>query len=30
MIQMGLEEKSWIEDSWSEEAQWPQEFCLSE
>ena len=31
MIQMRLEEKSWIKESWQEEEeQWPREFCLGE
>jgi hypothetical protein len=30
MIQRRLEEKSWSEGIRSEEAQWPQEFCLGE
>jgi hypothetical protein len=31
MIQMRLEEKNWIKESWQEEEEpWPREFCLGE
>lgn len=30
MIQLRLEEKSWIDERQPDEEQWPQEFCLGE